>query len=150
MGKDKSIKTSLWLLAAAVLAVSGLVGAGIEWGKTRWQWTTHSPRTVVANSPSPVEAPMIAVSPKHKEILDQPPEIVRISFEFPVSQVKLSLRKGDEDLKGEPPEFSEDGKILSLPFPKKAGSGTYIVNYDLCPETADGGSVDGYFEFTVK
>lgn len=158
MGKDKSVKISLLRLVTAVFAVSVLAGAGIEWGKAKWQWTMHSPGTTgpikmeeqQSNSASVTDAPKIAVSPKHKEVLAQPPETISISFEFPVSRAKILLRKGDRDLEIEPPDFSEDGKTLSLPFPKNAGSGSYAVSYDLCPEKETRGCVDGSFEFTVE
>lgn len=158
MGKYKSMKISWRRLAAAVFAVSMLAGAGIEWGKVKWQWTTHSPKSLgsikmeeqQSDSSSVIDASKIFVSPNHKQVLAQPPETISISFEFPVSRAKILLRKGDEDLKGEPPDFSEDGKTLSLPFPKNAGSGTYAVSYGLCPEKETQGCVDGSFEFTVE
>lgn len=156
MGKDRSVKTRRQRLVVALFAVSVLAGAGLEWGKAKWQWMIHSPGITgpikmeeqQSNSASVTDAPKIAVSPKHKEVLAQPPETISISFEFPVSRAKILLRKGDRDLEIEPPNFSEDGKTLSLPFPKNAGSGTYAVNYNLCSESEE--CIDGSFEFTVE
>lgn len=156
MGKTRPIKLSLPWLLSILFVIMATAGAALEWGKARRQWAAHLPGTATSikaeepqlNSPSATDAAKIAVAPKHKEVLGQPPEEISISFEFPVRRVKISLRKDGEDIKGDPPDFSEDGKTLSLPFPRDAGSGTYMVNYNLCSESEE--CVDGFFEFTVE
>lgn len=156
MGKTKSVRGLSPLFWGFLFVIAAMVGSGLEWGKARWQWRSHSPEALGqikmeeqrSNLSSVPDVPQIVVSPKHKEVLAQPPETIGISFEFPVSRVKLSLTKDGKDIKGEPPDFSEDGKTLSLPFPKDAGSGIYAVNYNLCSEPEE--CIDGSFEFTVE